>query len=165
MVTRATLNCAERFEAERLQAEDESGQMISSRYEVPYEKQSPSKEDIHTIFEPLSRGDILTFFENVADDVDWIVKGTFFEMAGHYTSKKDLREKMKVLNTVFATPLKLVVKHILRDGSRAAVELKAEDTYCRNGLPFTNEYAWICRFGGENKIVEVRAYMDTLVSE
>ncbi|KAL2820925.1 hypothetical protein BDW59DRAFT_150515 [Aspergillus cavernicola] len=161
MATRAALKCAESFEAERPKAGDESGQTISSQYEVPYEEKLPSKDDIHAIFEPLSRGEILTFFENVADDVDWTVKGTFFEMAGHYTSKKDLREKMKVLNAVFATPLKLVVKHILWDGLYAAVELRAEDTYCKNGLPFINEYAWICRFGGQNKIVEVRAYMDT----
>lgn len=87
--------------------------------------------------------------------------GTFFQIAGHYTSKAELARGMSVLNTVWATPLKLVVMHILWDGNHAAVELKAEDTYCKNGLPFTNEYAWICRFNEENKIVEVRAYMDT----
>jgi ketosteroid isomerase-like protein len=145
---------------------------------MPIEQMLLSKEDIHAIFKPLSDGDMATFFDNVADDVDWTVKGieasqkpsnrctyhipgTFFQIAGHYTSKAELARAMSVLNTVWATPLKLVVTHILWDGTRAAVELKAEDTYCRNGLPFTNEYAWICRFNAENKIVEVRAYMDT----
>ena len=42
----------------------------------------------------------------------------------------------------------------------AAVELKA-DAMAKNGLPFKNEYCWVCRFEGE-KIVEVKGYLDSV---
>ncbi|KAG2002689.1 hypothetical protein GB937_009655 [Aspergillus fischeri] len=32
---------------------------------------------------------------------------------------------------------------------------------CKNELPFTNEYTWVCEFNEENKIIKIRAYMDT----
>ena len=55
--------------------------------------------------------------------------------------------------------MKLQLQSVLVNGDVAAVELKADAT-AKNGLPFKNEYCWVCRFEGE-KIVEVRAYLDS----
>jgi ketosteroid isomerase-like protein len=55
----------------------------------------------------------------------------------------------------------LVVQDIIASGDRAVVELKAIDVECKNGLAFTNEYAWILKFNDQNKIIKVNAYMDT----
>lgn len=58
--------------------------------------------------------------------------------------------------------MKLVVQDIIFDGhKRAAVEMKAVDMKCKNGLAFTNEYVWVCHFNDENKIVKINAFMDT----
>jgi len=88
--------------------------------------------------------------------------GTFCPIAGHYTSAAAFQEGTRALSSTWANPLKLVVQNVISDGgSTACIELKAVDVKCKNGLPFTNEYAWICHFNGENKIVKVNAYMDT----
>ncbi|KAJ5660678.1 uncharacterized protein N7484_000050 [Penicillium longicatenatum] len=87
--------------------------------------------------------------------------GTFCPIAGHYHSKAEFHEGTKALSSTWASPLKLEVQNIICDGRQAAVELKAVDTKCKNGLPFTNVYTWICVFNEQNKIVKIRAYMDT----
>ncbi|KAL1611043.1 hypothetical protein SLS59_000680 [Nothophoma quercina] len=54
------------------------------------------------------------------------------------------------------------VKDIIFDGrNRAAVELKAVDVKCKNGLAFTNEYVWVCHFSEDNKITKINALMGT----
>ncbi|PHH66790.1 hypothetical protein CDD81_5922 [Ophiocordyceps australis] len=121
----------------------------------------PSVEQVHAIFDPLARGDVTAFFQNVDDDVDWTVKGTFLQIAGHYKSKSALRSGTHILNSIWATPLKMVVQHVICQESCAIVEMKAHETYCKNGMPFINEYVWICYFNKADKIVQVRAYMDT----
>ncbi|PHH93328.1 hypothetical protein CDD83_7113 [Cordyceps sp. RAO-2017] len=120
-----------------------------------------SPEQVRVIFEPLGRGDAAAFFEHVEDDVLWIVKGTFLQIAGHYESKAALRSGTKVLNDIWATPLKLAVQHVVCDGADAVVEMKADDTRCKNGMHFSNEYVWVCHFNDRGKIERVRAYMDT----
>ncbi|KAJ5833645.1 hypothetical protein N7474_001956 [Penicillium riverlandense] len=121
----------------------------------------PTTEQVRDIFAPLGEGKGPLFFEHIADDVDWQVKGTFCPISGHYHSKAAFHEGTKPLSSTWATPLKLEVQNIICDGHQAAVELKAVDTKCKNGLPFTNEYTWVCEFNEQNKIVKMRAYMDT----
>lgn len=94
---------------------------------------------------------------------DVSVKGTYCSIAGHYHSKKEFHDGTKSLSSIWASPLRLVVENIICDGYQAAVEMKAVDTKCKNGLPFTNEYTWVCEFNDQNKIVKIRAYMDTYV--
>lgn len=48
---------------------------MMAQCEMPIEQKPLSKEGIHAIFKPLSDGDMAAFFDNVADDVDWTVKG------------------------------------------------------------------------------------------
>src|ERR1700683_5758845 len=50
-----------------------------------------TSENVREIFKGLENGDGGAFFEQVADDVDWIVMGTH-PLAGHYRSKKAFRE-------------------------------------------------------------------------
>lgn len=48
---------------------------MMAQCEMPTEQQPLSKEGIHAIFKPLGDGNMAAFFDNVADDVDWTVKG------------------------------------------------------------------------------------------
>jgi ketosteroid isomerase-like protein len=91
------------------------------------------------------------------------VIGTYCPISGRYDSKAAFHEGTKALSSTWASPLKLKIQNIISDGRQAAVEMKAVDTKCKNGLPFTNEYTWVCEFNDENKIVAIRAYMDTWV--
>lgn len=87
--------------------------------------------------------------------------GTHCKISGHYKSASEFHKGTAALSSTWATPLKLVVQNIIASGNQAVVELKAVDVKCKNGLAFTNEYAWVLEFNDQNKIVKVRAYMDT----
>ncbi|KAI0973195.1 hypothetical protein F4678DRAFT_478379 [Xylaria arbuscula] len=121
----------------------------------------PTVQQIQALFEPFSRGDGPSFFNNVVDNVDWTVQGAHCKIAGHYKSKAEFHEGTRALSSTWAAPIKLVVQDVLLDGNKAAVELKAVDTTTKNGQPFPNVYVWIISLNDEGKIVKVRAYMDT----
>ncbi|KAH6625934.1 hypothetical protein C7974DRAFT_338325 [Boeremia exigua] len=122
----------------------------------------PTLRQIEAIFDNLSQGNAAEFYKHVDDNVAWTVKGTFCAIAGEYNSKAAFFTGIKSLSSTWATPLKLVVQDIIFDGDkRAAVEMKAVDVICKNGLAFNNEYVWVCHFNKENRIVKINAFMDT----
>lgn len=120
-----------------------------------------TKEYVEKLFRNLSNGNSRTFFENVADDVQWTVTGTH-PMAGLYKSKSDfLAHTLHRLNKLLTGELVLNVDHILVSGDTAAVEMTSAST-ARNGKPYVNRYCWVVRF--ENSIIkEVRAYLDSFL--
>ncbi len=116
------------------------------------------KSDVAALFRHLAH-DPDRFFEKVADDVHWTVKGTH-PLAGEYHGKARFRSRTFArLNRLLKDGVSLDVNHILVDGDEAAVELTARST-AKNGAPFHNTYCWIARFHGE-RIVAVRAYLDS----
>ncbi|KAH6618438.1 hypothetical protein C7974DRAFT_440635 [Boeremia exigua] len=122
----------------------------------------PSLEKIRAIFDLISTGQTQAFFENIDENVDWTVKGTYCPISGHYKSKQAFHEGTRALSSTWATPLCLVVQDIIHDGAnKAAVELKAVGVECKDGLKFTNEYVWVCHFNDQDKIVKINAFMDT----
>ncbi|KAJ4319009.1 hypothetical protein N0V94_004146 [Neodidymelliopsis sp. IMI 364377] len=122
----------------------------------------PSLEKIRAIFDLIGSGQTQAFFENIDDDVDWTVKGTYCPISGNYKSKQAFHEGTRALSSTWATPLSLVVQDIIHDGAnKAAVELKAVGVECKDGTKFTNEYVWVCHFNDQDKIVKINAFMDT----
>jgi hypothetical protein len=115
--------------------------------------------DVRKIFKGLEQGDGASFFEHVADKVDWIVEGTH-PLAGHYKSKSDfVAGTFAKLAKVLPNGAQLVVEHLIVKDDQAVVELHSLAT-AKNGLKFDNRYCWVCRFVNRT-IVEVRAYLDS----
>jgi ketosteroid isomerase-like protein len=111
------------------------------------------------VFKGLETGDGATFFEHVADGVDWTVMGTH-PLAGHYLSKRAFQEAtFGKLSKVLLKGTQLRVTNVIVAGSTAVVELVSDAT-ARNGMRFDNHYCWVVRFDA-NRIVEVRAYLDS----
>jgi ketosteroid isomerase-like protein len=118
-----------------------------------------SIDTVRRIFAHLEAGSGDRFFEHVADNVDWTVKGTH-PLAGHYTSKQDFRaHTFERLNRILPGGAQLHVQNVLIAGDWAIVELRSHAT-TRNGWRFDNHYCWVTRFAGDT-IVEVRAYLDS----
>jgi len=97
----------------------------------------PSKEEIRSIFQPLSQaGQAPSFFEHVADDVDWTIKG-HSPMSRRYDSKADfVASTLELLGTkVLTKPLTMQVANVVGggDSDEAVVEMEAMDAQCRNG--------------------------------
>ena len=114
---------------------------------------------VREIFKGLENGDGAAFFEQVADDVDWIVMGTH-PLAGHYHSKKDfIAGTFAKLALVLPQGAQLHVEHLLVMDDQAVVELHSLAT-ARNGMRFDNRYCWIVYFQ-DARIVRVRAYLDS----
>jgi ketosteroid isomerase-like protein len=120
---------------------------------------APSLDEVRKLFKYLESGDGASFFDHVADNVDWTVEGTH-PLAGHYRSKADFREHtFKKLGKVLPGGVQLHVTHAFVSGDWAVVELESLAT-AQSGLRFDNKYCWVMRFAN-NQIVEVRAYLDS----
>ncbi len=120
-----------------------------------------TKEQVQTIFAKLSSDHPNEFFSHVAENVQWDVLGTH-PLAGHYTTKQEFQEATFTrLGRLFSGTLKLYTRAVIMeaDAEQAAVELYTRDT-TQSGVPFNNEYCWVCRFQGD-QIVQVRAYLDS----
>jgi uncharacterized protein len=116
-------------------------------------------DKVREIFRGLETGDGATFFEHVADDVDWTVMGTH-PLAGHYTSKAAFQAgAFAKLGKVLAQGAQLRVDHLLVQDDEAVVELNSGAT-ARNGMRFDNRYCWVVYFR-DQVIVRVRAYLDS----
>ena len=118
-----------------------------------------TSDSVREIFKGLENGDGATFFEHVADNVDWIVEGTH-PLAGHYFSKKAFIEgTFTKLSQVLPNGAQLHVEDLLVKDDEAVVELHSLAT-AKNGLRFDNRYCWVVYFL-DGVIVRVRAYLDS----
>lgn len=118
-----------------------------------------TEQYVRSIFTGLENGDGASFFEHVADKVDWTVEGTH-PLAGHYSSKADfIAGTFAKLGKVLPNGAQLVVEHVIVNDDYAVVELHSMAT-AKNGLRFDNRYCWVCRFQ-DKTISLVRAYLDS----
>ncbi|MGZ3497481.1 MAG: nuclear transport factor 2 family protein [Vulcanimicrobiaceae bacterium] len=118
-----------------------------------------SAAEVRDLFKRLEKGDGASFFEQVADNVDWTVMGTH-PLAGHYRSKAAFVDgTFAKLNKVLPDGTQLHLEHLIVTGDEAVVELRSMAT-ARNGMRFDNRYCWVVLFKGET-IVRVRAYLDS----
>ena len=127
---------------------------------------APSPEAIRTLFDNLSDTNTQSeFFAHVADNVDWWIVGST-QMSGNYSSKQQfLDATIEILNgKVLNGPLGFGVVQVSGGGSGsdwATVEMQAIDAKCKNGMPYDMRYCWVVRFGKDDVIEQVKAYLDT----
>ncbi|OTA66623.1 hypothetical protein K449DRAFT_430937 [Hypoxylon sp. EC38] len=116
----------------------------------------PTKAKIREIFSHLAASDSQAFYAHVDDDVDLTLMGSHV-LAGHYDKASFMRALGRI-NSIFDGPVKLHVQSIIGGEIEewAIIELVAE-AKCKNG------YSWSTRWE-DGKIVEVRTYMDGLLS-
>ena len=116
-------------------------------------------ELVRKIFKGLENGDGGTFFEYVADNVDWIVMGTH-PLAGHYRSKKAfIAGTFDKLAQVLPQGAQLQLEYLIVKDDQAVVELHSLAT-AKNGMRFDNRYCWVVYFQN-GVIVRIRAYLDS----
>ncbi|KAF7541747.1 hypothetical protein G7Z17_g11885 [Cylindrodendrum hubeiense] len=128
------------------------------------------------VFEPLQETDDIerrnTFFaDSVVPDVKWTITGQAHSLIG---TRNSIQEHNDISDNQISKrldgPIKFVVTRVIVDGDRSddgwwtSVELRGEATR-RTGLDYNNEYIWLTRFNDQGKIVEIRSYFDTLLSE
>ncbi len=117
-----------------------------------------NRKMIREAFDAWSRGDGRPFFKLVADDVRWTVIGNT-PISRTYTSKSDFRNALKAMSDHFASELKVVVRDVIADGDKVAVQFESHAAG-KNGIAYDQTYCWVLRLG-DGKVREVTAYLDT----
>jgi ketosteroid isomerase-like protein len=114
---------------------------------------------VREIFKGLESGDGATFFDHVADDVDWTVMGTH-PLAGHYLNKRALiAGTFAKLGQVLPNGAQLRTEHLIVKDDQAVVELHSFAT-AKDGMRFDNRYCWVVNFQN-GLIARVLAYLDS----
>jgi len=137
---------------------------------------SITKEYIASVFSHLAivadaaaRG---RFFDYIVPDVTWAIAGTSHSLAGtRHTLQAHSDATFDRLGRKLASPIKFTVGRIIldaepeQDGSRwAMVELLGVAPR-KNGEEYRNDYIWMTRWNEEGKMVELKSYFDTYLSE
>jgi uncharacterized protein len=117
-----------------------------------------NKKMIREGFEAWGRGDGRAFLKLVADDVRWTVIGST-PISRTYNSKRDFREALKAISERFTTDLKVVVRDVIADGDKVAVQFESHAAG-KNGIAYDQTYCWVIRMA-EGQVREVVAYLDT----
>jgi hypothetical protein len=109
---------------------------------------------------PLADGDTRPFVQGLADDVVWHLTGVF-PWAGTYRGKSALREQLfGVVLGRLKQPYRLAIKHLSADGEFVTVVLHGVQNETLEGLPYPQQYCWICRLE-QGKLKEVTEFADT----
>ena len=117
-------------------------------------------EEVRDLFGLLETNNAGLFFDQVVDDVHWVVMGTH-PLAGEYHSKDGfLTATFKRLDAILEEGVVLKVTQVYVDGMTAIVEMKSLSN-AKSGKPFNNVYCWIVVFNEDKKITSVRAYVDS----
>ena len=123
------------------------------------------RDDREQLFETLNHPTgVPTFFDRVADDVDWTVEGTN-PVAGHYTDKKSLlAHTIGRLNSLTRDGTRLAASgRLVIDDDIVVVELVSTCTGL-DGSAYGIGLCWVCRFDSAEPgatITEVREYVDS----
>lgn len=99
-----------------------------------------TKEHVLSIFAHLAAGEASSFFDHVAEDVDWLVTGSAHPLAKRYHSKEQfIRESWRGVGSILQKPMKLSVVGVMvepEEGGmkgRAVVELKGVGGVLKSG--------------------------------
>ncbi|KAF2233128.1 hypothetical protein EV356DRAFT_560098 [Viridothelium virens] len=125
----------------------------------------PSKDEIAELATHLSTSDPSPFYDRVSPNVVWDVLGTH-PAAGHFTSFESWKKSaLGVANKFLKEPLRFKVVNAFGGGEQdwCCLELEAIDAVAKNGIPYPQQYCWLLRFDEHGIIVQVRAYVDSVL--
>ncbi|KAG5926543.1 hypothetical protein E4U42_003165 [Claviceps africana] len=111
------------------------------------------------------------FNSYIDPDVVWTCAGSAHSLAG---TRHGLRAHGAAtfdrLGRHLRGPIRFAVTSVVvdaepeEDGWWCSVEARGEATRV-DGRPYNNEYVWLMRWDGRGKVVEIRSYFDTMLSE
>lgn len=117
-------------------------------------------ETMRNMLLPFLEGDARPFLRGLADDIVWHVAGTF-PWAGTYRGKKALREQLfGVVAAKLQQPYRMAIKHLSADGEFVTAVLHGVGNETLEGLPYAQQYCWICRLQ-QGKLTEVTEFADS----
>lgn len=113
------------------------------------------------------------FTDVVVPDVTWHMAGSAHSLAGtRHSLQAHMDATFDRLGARLRGPIRFDVTRVVVDAQPASdgcwwacVETRGRATRRASGAPYDNEYLWLTRWNRDGKIVEVRSYFDTMLSE
>lgn len=118
-----------------------------------------AKEIVAEVFRRWEAGDSSSFFDAIAEDVQWTAIGNTPISGVAHSKTEYLSKTYHPLQKVFSGPTSCRVKRIISDGDVVVVEWHGEMPLLNGGL-YVNDYCWVIRVA-DGKLVEVAGYFDT----
>ncbi len=109
-------------------------------------------------WDALVKGDIKAAFENVSDEVSWLIPGNL-PVSGLKKGKPGVLEFLRGAAKLFPNGLKSEIRRVYCEGNVVVVELVNRGKL-GNGRDYENEYCFIYEIEG-GKIRRIREYVDT----
>lgn len=99
-------------------------------------------------------------FDLLADDATWTIEGRSAASATYPSKEAFLRDVIRPFNARMAVGIKPAVRSITAEEDRVVILFEAAGT-ARDGIAYTNSYAWFFRMEG-GRVVEANAFFDAL---
>ena len=121
--------------------------------------ESENKQRIQAVFSELARGNGQPFYELLADDGEYIVKGSN-SWAKTYVGKRSVSEELfGPLRQLLMRRPTTIAERFIADGDYVVVEARG-DNLTKHGVPYQNEYCFVIRMR-EGRIQTFTEYADT----
>ncbi len=123
-----------------------------------------NKDLVTRTWDAVTKGDIETFMNNLADDVTWTFFGSH-RFAGTFRGKEDLTNKLFApLGEILEDGIKVEIDSLTAEADRVVMEARGQ-AMSKTGKPYNNSYCVVITIA-DNRIQQVREYLDSeLVSE
>lgn len=122
-----------------------------------------NKQIITEAMQALAGGDTRPFYEAMADDCVWRPMNRGVWSKSHHGKAAMRDELFGPLRRQYATAYTNTPSRIVADGDVVVVEADGAVTLS-SGKPYNNQYCFVIQMR-DGKMVEVREYMDTALSE
>ena len=117
-----------------------------------------NKELVKKTWSAIANGDVKAF-DNLAEEVSWLVPGTMAGVSGMKKGKKAVMEFMSGVGQTFPEGLQTEIRRMYGEGDTVVVELTNRGKVS-NGKFYENEYCFVFEIEG-GKIRRIREYADT----
>jgi uncharacterized protein len=118
-----------------------------------------NKELVVKTWNAFVKGDIKTAFENMSDEISWLIPGNLPNLSGMKKGKAGIIDFARNAAKVFPNGLQCEIRRVYGDGDTVLIELTNRGKLF-NGKDYENEYCFVFEVEG-NKIRRVREYVDT----
>ncbi len=118
-----------------------------------------NKEMVKATWTAFGKGDLKTAFDNIADNVSWLIPGNIAGVSGVKRGKDEILKFMGSVGAVMPEGMHSEITRAYADGDTVVLELTSK-AKVSNGKFYENEYCFV--FEIENgKIRRIREYTDT----
>ena len=118
-----------------------------------------NKELVTKTWNAFVKGDIKTAFDNMSDQVSWLVPGSIPNVSGVHKGKESIVAFLRAIGPAVPNGMQTEIRRVYGDGDAVLVELTNRAKTAK-GRDYENEYCFVFELEG-GKIRRIREYTDT----